>query len=429
MVDSASRCPVHFTPGFISAGHDCARCPGRPDEVFHSGGPASLIASLSFGCLGVCGCRCCRPRQLHRARRRPAGSGSVKQPATARPTRAGPVPHRRRARPRAHPRNGDRRLVGHPPRRPRPRTHSPTVPTPVRTGPGTHERQHHRRRAHGDCQRRARRRRRAGRRVVRAWCGCPGSRSPWAPRSPPRTVSTRSRWPPGVPAGIAWLYPLITDGLALVAYAATARLRGPAARYAWSVVVLAAGLSGLAQAALLGSETTMDAPTVLRYGVGAWPAVAAAIVAHLLYLLATHTADAPTSTAGVQPAPFRSAGVQPAATTVQPAPVQPAAGRARSTGRPDRCPASPPASSARRQRQTIERSDGRGRPRRGTGHRQPLRGTPTATAACPPSPNWRQPPRSPAAPPRPHSSPARATGPPAPDHRHAGVRLCEPEGR
>ena len=27
-----------------------------------------------------------------------------------------------------------------------------------------------------------------------------------------------------VPTGIAWLYPLITDGLALVAYAATARL-------------------------------------------------------------------------------------------------------------------------------------------------------------------------------------------------------------
>ena len=41
-----------------------------------------------------------------------------------------------------------------------------------------------------------------------------------------------------VPAGIAWLYPLITDGLALVAYAATARLTGGATRYAWSVVVL-----------------------------------------------------------------------------------------------------------------------------------------------------------------------------------------------
>src|SRR3954464_1099442 len=52
----------------------------------------------------------------------------------------------------------------------------------------------------------------------------------------------------GVPAGVAWLYPLITDGLALVAYASTARLSGTARGYAWTVVVLAAGLSGLAQA-------------------------------------------------------------------------------------------------------------------------------------------------------------------------------------
>lgn len=90
-----------------------------------------------------------------------------------------------------------------------------------------------------------------------------------------------------VPVGIAWLYPLITDGLALVAYAATARLRDGAARYAWAVVVLAAGLSGLAQAALLAGDTTVATPPVLRFGVGAWPAIAAAIVAHLLYLLAT----------------------------------------------------------------------------------------------------------------------------------------------
>jgi hypothetical protein len=125
-----------------------------------------------------------------------------------------------------------------------------------------------------------------------------------------------------VPAGIAWLYPLITDGLALVAYAATTRLHGQAARYAWSVVVLAAGLSGLAQAALLGSETTMNAPTVLRYGVGAWPAVAAAIVAHLLYLLVAHTTDDLLSNAGVQSALVTPAGVQRAATTVQTSPVQ-----------------------------------------------------------------------------------------------------------
>jgi hypothetical protein len=89
-----------------------------------------------------------------------------------------------------------------------------------------------------------------------------------------------------VPAGIAWLYPLITDGLALVAYAATARLSGSAARYAWTVVVIAAGLSGLAQAIFLASDETLEATPAVRFGIGAWPAVAAAVVAHLLYLLA-----------------------------------------------------------------------------------------------------------------------------------------------
>jgi hypothetical protein len=91
-----------------------------------------------------------------------------------------------------------------------------------------------------------------------------------------------------VPGPIAWLYPLITDGLALVAYTATARLRCSAARYAWSVVVVAAGMSGLAQAAFLaGDAEALAAPPWLRFAIGAWPAIAAAVVAHLLYLLAT----------------------------------------------------------------------------------------------------------------------------------------------
>lgn len=128
-------------------------------------------------------------------------------------------------------------------------------------------------------------------------------------------VATAAR----VPVGVAWLYPLITDGLALVAYAATARLSGSAARYAWSVVVLAAGLSGLAQAAFLAADTTgVEAPAVLRFGVGAWPAVAAAIVAHLLFLLATsgRTAELPTAVAPPSPS-FSPPAVQPAP-TVQP---------------------------------------------------------------------------------------------------------------
>jgi hypothetical protein len=111
-----------------------------------------------------------------------------------------------------------------------------------------------------------------------------------------------------VPSGIAWLYPLITDGLALVAYAATARLQGSAARYAWAVVVVAAGLSGLAQAIYLAAEQGLEASPAVRFGIGAWPAVAAAVVAHLLYLLA-------------EPEPVQRPAEQPA---VQPD-VQPAA--------------------------------------------------------------------------------------------------------
>ncbi|MCD2193593.1 hypothetical protein LQ327_09390 [Actinomycetospora endophytica] len=94
-----------------------------------------------------------------------------------------------------------------------------------------------------------------------------------------------------VPPGIAWLYPLITDGLALVAYAATARLHGTPARYAWTIVAIAAGLSGLAQAAYLAGGPTVDVSPALRFGIGAWPAIAAAVVAHLLYLLATESPD------------------------------------------------------------------------------------------------------------------------------------------
>jgi len=90
----------------------------------------------------------------------------------------------------------------------------------------------------------------------------------------------------GAPGVIAGLYPLITDGLALVAYAATTQLTGTGRRYAWTVVILAAGLSGLAQAAYLAGGVAA-ASTVLRFGVGAWPALAAAVAAHLLFLIST----------------------------------------------------------------------------------------------------------------------------------------------
>jgi hypothetical protein len=99
-----------------------------------------------------------------------------------------------------------------------------------------------------------------------------------------------------VTPAIAWLYPLITDGLALVAYAATARLTDRGRRYAASIVILAAGLSGLAQALYLagGLDTQAVAPAGLRFGVGAWPAIAAALTAHLLHLISTDRQPAAT---------------------------------------------------------------------------------------------------------------------------------------
>lgn len=125
----------------------------------------------------------------------------------------------------------------------------------------------------------------------------------------------------GVPSVIAWLYPLITDGLALVAYAATARLDGSARRYAWTVVVLAAGLSGLAQATYLAGGVGTVAPAPLRFGVGAWPAAAAAVVAHLLYLL---VADPGVQRTAVQPVTAERSprpAEKPTSVAVQPAPA------------------------------------------------------------------------------------------------------------
>jgi hypothetical protein len=149
-----------------------------------------------------------------------------------------------------------------------------------------------------------------------------------------------------VPAGIAWLYPLITDGLALVAYGATSRLTGSAARYAWAVVVTAAGLSGLAQAVYLASGATLDASPTLRFGIGAWPALAAAVAAHLLYLL-----TAPDSVEPHTPGEAEVADLLPAqapGALVQQVPsnhpvVQPSLSDALdATGRPSPAPASRP---------------------------------------------------------------------------------------
>lgn len=111
-----------------------------------------------------------------------------------------------------------------------------------------------------------------------------------------------------VPWPVAGLYPVMTDGLALVAYSATNRLTDGSRQYAWAVVVAAAGLSGAAQALYLAGGGLEDAPAAVRFGIGAAPALAAAAVAHLLHLIRTAAgsveqpkADPPALGSDVQP--------------------------------------------------------------------------------------------------------------------------------
>lgn len=130
-----------------------------------------------------------------------------------------------------------------------------------------------------------------------------------------------------VPWPVAVLYPVMTDGLALVAYSATNRLTDAGRRYAWSVVILAAGLSGAAQAVYLAGGGLDEAGPAVRFGIGAAPAVAAAAVAHLLHLIRT----APTT---VRPDPVQSDAVRatldgPAVRPADPTPARPVARRGR----------------------------------------------------------------------------------------------------
>ena len=160
----------------------------------------------------------------------------------------------------------------------------------------------------------------------------PGRRTVWAARLAVATgagiatahglyqVAAAAR----VPTPIGWLYPLITDGLALVAYAATTRLHHGARSYAATIVVLAAGLSGLAQAVNLagGLDHTSPAPVGLRFGVGAWPAIAAALTAHLLHLISTDSATGLADpTAAVEERPASNPPSNPGLSNAPPSPV------------------------------------------------------------------------------------------------------------
>jgi hypothetical protein len=76
----------------------------------------------------------------------------------------------------------------------------------------------------------------------------------------------------GVTAPVTLLYPVMGDGLAVLAFRRIGVTRGPARGFAWAVMVVAASASGLAQAYVLAAGKAGGA-AVLAAGMGAAPAV------------------------------------------------------------------------------------------------------------------------------------------------------------
>ena len=153
-----------------------------------------------------------------------------------------------------------------------------------------------------------------------------------------------------VPAGIAWLYPLITDGLALVAYAATARLHGRARP-------LRLG-GGRARRRPVRARPSRLPRRRHHHGRAEGAAVRGRRLARGRRRRSSRTCSTswpPTTTAartaaGVQPAAVQTGRCTARRDHCSTSSCSTSRGRARSTGRPDRCPADPPASSARPQR-------------------------------------------------------------------------------
>ena len=150
---------------------------------------------------------------------------------TATPRLATAPAHRRGA--------GDRRLVGQPPQRPAAGPHPEQLAAarrPDHRNAAADDQRHQTRGVTG--------------RATLGWVGRTRRRRRRRHRHRARPVPGRRRRPASR-TPIGWLYPLITDGLALVAYAATARLHAGAAATPPASSSLAAGLSGLAQAVYL----------------------------------------------------------------------------------------------------------------------------------------------------------------------------------
>lgn len=128
----------------------------------------------------------------------------------------------------------------------------------------------------------------------------------------------------GVPAGLAWIWPLIIDGFILVATLATLALRGTRTSwYPWTALVVFAILSvtGNAVHVIALPTDSLGVPAPIAVAVASVPAIALLLASHMLVVLAGTPARAATSE---EPTPQPIAEPTTALPELAPIPAAPA---------------------------------------------------------------------------------------------------------
>ncbi|WP_246104609.1 DUF2637 domain-containing protein [Rudaeicoccus suwonensis] len=114
----------------------------------------------------------------------------------------------------------------------------------------------------------------------------------------------------GIPADRAWMWPLIVDGVIVVATVSVVAVSGSgqdrhAARYPWLLLSAGAAVSVLANASHAIVTADAKVPSVLAALVAAVPPVVLVAITHLTVELTRHPAPRPRATAGAPSHPVQ----------------------------------------------------------------------------------------------------------------------------
>lgn len=163
----------------------------------------------------------------------------------------------------------------------------------------------------------------------------------------------------GIDAGQAWAWPLIVDGIIVVATVAVVALAGTrSAWYPWLLLMFGAGLSVTANSIHAVIAADVDVPSLLAASVAAVPPLVLLAITHLTVILTRHHAHpAPTPDSALEDLPPHDVDtvIAPAAATM--AVDAPAPGA--SDAAPEHAPASDPTPALEVGRARVNGQEGR----------------------------------------------------------------------